>query len=617
MESEDFPQLFELCRKFDEALYHRNLRDQFSAPKLEPLYLQFMEKLRLQNPVQVVTTNVDLCLEQNLGQIPVIERSDLELLGNSISSRRAFIAKLHGSISSINSTVFATSDYESIQSNEIYIAAVSTLFSAASVVFLGYGAKDDYVLKLLARDHLIHNLFGGGPHFLVTDKPGPPEKDLYRIGYSILQHPDHRAALSVLTFLHQSRTSPIVEASRQADAVEASSVAAAGTGFFISTFYPSGTHVSSQTVNLKKIDEGGMEIKGTLGLGFQQGELRSSEPVAFHDLCVGLVCFDRIYLPLSALVVLHERATSEVFWALIDSGALSFIDIVHEPFFVSTPDSVTGNVGVARIQDPHTSETRTSMSVVRKMLKPAPGNEEIGEQKINSLQNRVTTFEDSEKLNLGAMVRSALLLPKVSQLLGFSDYTQPNAIPSWLAYPTLRLAHLVQSGLICNRLLLRASRVPFGGVTLLSAAFGVMPPDETVYEYASFVLTGAFGSNLSALIEHNPKLILQLLKFRETQEAIALRKEIGARLKTNDGNEFSAAIEGALKKTLGASILQAARNRASEFMKAPHEKASVSAIWTDSQMLDILLCCHSLYYFAATRYAAFLPSLILKSCQSL
>jgi hypothetical protein len=141
----------------------------------------------------------------------------------------------------------------------------------------------------------------------------------------------------------------------------------------------------------------------------------------------------------------------------------------------------------------------------------------------------------------------ALLLPQVSKLLGYSDYAVSSRIPRWLAYPTLRFAHLVETGLICNQLDIRASRVPFGGESLLSAAFSIKPAEQTVFEYASFVMAGAFGSNLSTYIEGNPGALLGLIKFRESAEGEALRREVSDRLDANDGTEFSAAIEGSLQ----------------------------------------------------------------------
>ncbi len=273
----------------------------------------------------------------------------------------------------------------------------------------------------------------------------------------------------------------------------------------------------------------------------------------------------------------------------MQSGTIKFVDAVHLPFFLSKPESLIGDIGVVRVQDPEHVETRPSMSIVRKMLHPAPGKETEGGALIESMAPHIIQFADSEPLNLAGMVRNGLLMPHVSRFLGYSDFATPQTIPRWLAHPTLRFAHLVQTGLICSQLDIRAARVPFGGISLLSAAFSIQNSDETAFDYASFVMSGAFGSNLSAYIERNPRTLLDLLKFRETNEAEALRREVADRLTTNDGTEFSTAIEGSLRSAIPKALLQAARNRFSTFVKTENSAASPKAVWADQNAGDASL----------------------------
>lgn len=580
--SKDYPALFQLCEDADSSLYNKILLEQFRSPTIDGLYEQFIHRLQEITPLQVVTTNVDLCLEQHLGNMEIIEKSDLERCSDYIQTGTPFIAKLHGSISAIQSVVFTSTDYRMLINDSQYMAAVKSIFSQASVIFLGYGAQDEYVLRLIAANESEHKLFGNGPHFLVTKSPAPPENGLYRISYNIIQHSDHRAALSVLDFVEQSRAAHIPEpalAPQHSDEIRKES------GFYISDFRPAGTHISGQVLELTGGDDSATKIKALVGLGFVQGELPSSETVALHDLVVGLICFDRVFLPLSSIGSLH-LAIPGVFWQLIDSGAIKFIDSLHDPFFVSAPESLMGGIAIARRHSPDEIENRSSLSVIKRMLSPVPGMEAEGERKIESLAAHVTLFSDSERLDLPSMVRDALLLPRVSQLLGYSDYVGPRTIPRWLAYPTLRLAHLVQTGLICDQLQIRASRVPFGGVSLLSAAFSVKPSEQSVYDYASFVLAGAFGSNLSGCIEKSPEVLLKILDFRESAEGETFRREVSDRLETNEGTEFSAAIEGGLKKAIPTAILQAARNKFSTLMKTTDKVASAAAVWADSNTDD-------------------------------
>ena len=579
--SKAYPDLFQLCKETDRALFNKTLLEQLSAPSPGLIYDQFVERLKRISPLQVVTTNVDLCLEQHLGIPDVIESTDLERCGDCILSGSPFVAKLHGSVSSIDSTIFGATDYQELVRRKQYIASVRSIFSTASVVFLGYGLQDEYVLRLISEVEGEHKIFGSGPHFLVTGSPGPPENGVHRVAYKITQHPDHRAALTVLNLIEQAKGAPVAET---APMPEERGPSKKESGFYISDFKPSGTHISGQSLQLDGT-EGDRRINALTGLGFVQGELPPSGTVAFHDLAVGLICFDRVFLPLSSVGVLHERAAG-VFWPLMDTGAIRFVDVIHDPFFVSTPESLFGDIGIVRLQDPQEDETRSSMSVVRKILKPAPGWEEDGKSRIEGLSKSIIAFSGSEALGLAQMVRDALLLPRVSQLLGFSDFIVPNSIPRWLAYPTIRLGHLVQTGLICNELDIRACRVPFGGTCLLNAAFNVKPAEQSFYDYASFIVSGTYGSNLSEFIERNPPVYLEIMKFRESAEGEALRRELSDRLESNDGTEFSVSVEGGLRRAIPTATVQAARNRFSTLMKASNQNASAAVLWSDSNTSD-------------------------------
>jgi len=112
--SEAYPELFQLCRDLDIKSFNSTLLRELNAPAISPLYLQFIDRLRKIAPGRIVTTNVDLCLEQQLGPIDVIERADVERCRGCILADTPFLAKLHGSISSVGSTIFTSSDYQQL-----------------------------------------------------------------------------------------------------------------------------------------------------------------------------------------------------------------------------------------------------------------------------------------------------------------------------------------------------------------------------------------------------------------------------------------------------------------------------------------------------------------------
>jgi NAD-dependent SIR2 family protein deacetylase len=78
LDSNEYPELFQLCKDTDQALYNRTLLDQLKSPASGAVYSQLIDGLKSISPLQIVTTNVDLSLEQCLGPIDVVERTDLE-----------------------------------------------------------------------------------------------------------------------------------------------------------------------------------------------------------------------------------------------------------------------------------------------------------------------------------------------------------------------------------------------------------------------------------------------------------------------------------------------------------------------------------------------------------
>jgi hypothetical protein len=135
--SKAYPDLFQLCRDLDAKLFNSILLRQFNAPAITPLYTEFIGRLREIAPARIVTTNVDLCLEQQMGPIDVIERADVERSTSSILANSPFIAKLHGSISSIGSTVFTSGDYQQLVGSRSYIAAIKGVFQLRVRPFSG------------------------------------------------------------------------------------------------------------------------------------------------------------------------------------------------------------------------------------------------------------------------------------------------------------------------------------------------------------------------------------------------------------------------------------------------------------------------------------------------
>ena len=162
-----YPKVFEEMRKSDSALYFSLLTESFAFRQPTPVYQRMLHALRGIRPTYILTTNVDESLERHLPGPETVQRSDVERLPQLLGQRRAFICKLHGSISAVETLVFSARDYDAVQDDIRFVNALHSIFAECSVLFLGYGLRDEHVIEALGRGGSTHPLFGTGPHFMV------------------------------------------------------------------------------------------------------------------------------------------------------------------------------------------------------------------------------------------------------------------------------------------------------------------------------------------------------------------------------------------------------------------------------------------------------------------
>ena len=139
--------------------------------------------------------------------------------------------------------------------------------------------------------------------------------------------------------------------------------------------------------------------------------------------------------------------------------------------------------------------------------------ESIAEKLISDLEKKVVSFDEAGKIDMASLVRASLMMPGVARLLGIGEAILPTQAPKWLMFSYLRMAHLVHTGAVCDGLGLQAAKIPFGGEKLASAAFGVQPAAELADQYASYVLSERFDSNLGAALVSQPGLLQNILRF--------------------------------------------------------------------------------------------------------
>jgi hypothetical protein len=163
LKSQDYPRLFQLCFDASPEMYRSMLAGSFSPKSIRPVYKRFVEAVDRIERVSLVTTNVDEMLEHSMPGFQVLQRSDLSRITELLASGSRFLAKLHGSVSAIETTVFKTDDYSSLERDVSFVECVKYLMAACSIVFIGYGVRDRYVIDLLCRSATTYSLFGDGP----------------------------------------------------------------------------------------------------------------------------------------------------------------------------------------------------------------------------------------------------------------------------------------------------------------------------------------------------------------------------------------------------------------------------------------------------------------------
>jgi len=571
----EYPKFFSYCKSISKQRYHTILSEELSLKKTTPVYERFCQMLQEINPFYILTTNVDGCLESSLDGYELIEKSDIERTALQIQSKKSFICKLHGSISSIESLVFTDEDYKDLLSNNAYKQNLKNILMESCVVFFGYSLGDEYLIKILSDNNDTKELFGDGPHFLVSssDNNNLPSS-IKTIKYLTDIHADHRSSILVADIIKSKRSEIKTD-----DNIMDDKKFQYKSSYYISDVIPPGTWSSSQTLGITS--DSGIEKSMIVGTGFINSELSSSVSTAMHDLVVGLICFNQIYLPLSSISKIHDMFGSEIFWNLIEEDSLRFVHHQIGPaiIFPSKEEVSGGDIGIVSILNQNTFEPISTADEIRKHIAAVPGHENSTEARFELLESKIEIFENSPGVNIADVIRSSLIYPSVKELLGMSDAIIPTSIPKWHVFSVLRVAHIVMSGVICEKLNIPALKIHFGGNILSGVIFSAVAARNWAAEAASYVVTGRFSSDLGGAVLNDPSLMKGILKFRSTQNGISLRDEILKELSVNNGGEVVASIEAGMKQSIPNVVLEKARDELSSFLLAEEGSKVIPAIW--------------------------------------
>lgn len=585
-----YPELFQTMRACDTALYFFCLANAFGHRVPTPVYERLLKLLARLTPTRILTTNVDELLERNLSGTETIQRSDVERIPQLLTSSVGFVAKLHGSVSAVQTMVFSEQDYEEIKTDAPFLNALRSTIQLSTVLFLGYGLRDQHVISALRESADTHPQFGTGPHFIVVPEDSATVPDFVRpISYQP-ESGDHRSALLTLEVVADAMAEPrpaMVESPP-----DVSEKPAGESICFIGDLMPWGKYTTSQTVRIaaalgeEELPVGDKEL--LVGEGYVDGELVLHDYSALHDVVVGLICFDVVFLSIDHLARLHNLLGAAWFWRFVDAEAIRLVAPPDEPAVLfEEPGALVGRLETFQLHSSSSTmdsiKPRTVSERIRLSLTAIPGRETEAERHMKFLESTTVDLTHAVTTEqLTAKARSAMMHPPIRRLLGISDGTPLGTVPRWLSFPVIRLAGVIRKGVICQNINAISTRMILGSETLASTAFPASSGVEWADDAASYALTGQFNSNLGALIEQQPDLLEGVLRFRESPAGMEFRREIAERLKTNEGGEVTAAVNAGLRESLPMSRLQAARDQFSGlFMPRAAGPRLQPAVWGD------------------------------------
>lgn len=593
LQRQEFPAVFERMLKADKSLYFDQLSNALEPRPITEVYSRMIRGLKKMSPIFVLTTNVDETLEGLLPESITVQNTDIERLPTLLHAGTSFVCKLHGSCSSVESMVFASSDYERVLKKASYLAALKEVFSVSTVVFLGYSVRDDYLLKLLLESEVQHPIFGAGPHFLITSSEVTHlPKSVKTVRYEA-EHADHRDALQVLEAINNAY-SPVDSENIVSQSQKVELKRSSKSVYFLADLYPPGDLQTSQTVTFEsnRPEFAGKSRQMLVGDGYTQSEFFITNYSALHDLVVGLICFDTICFASDKLHVMHKLLGAENFWELLSLNVFKIIFLEEQSGVIF--EEQNSNVGELSDVTVGSSKSKADAfsaisagELIRDQLTPVPGQEKEAEAAFKFLETHAITISCSDwDMSIASKTRAALMHPSIRKMVGLSGGTPHGVVPRWLAFPILRLARVMATGLICETVNASATRMVLGSERLATAAFSSGGGKIWADEAASYVLTGRFNSDVGAIIARNPAVIKQIIEFRGSQHGESFRREIAERLDVDNGAQVAAAVNSGLRQALPVSVLEQARNQFSGLFLPTATGQMLPAVWGDLQNGD-------------------------------
>lgn len=584
LSKQDFPGLFDLCKCTSLSRYAKMLTDELSIRPVTPLFKRFCSAISRVTPIHVLTTNVDEMLEKHI-EASLIEHDDLARARSCLLSKQPFICKLHGSISNIKSVVFSTADYHVLENDESYLSQLAGLIAMSHLIFIGYGLRDEYLVKLLQKNIKDAKAFGDGPHYAILTTEGDAFPESVKvIKYVGGLHTDHRDSIQVLEQYGISQASKVKTDIQP-------SIHAFRSSHLLFHIFPPGTYISSQRLGFAT-DENGRTMEALVGSGFTNEELPDNRSTAFHDLIVGLLCFDQTYAPINAAGRVHDLLGAELFWRLVSEDILSFIQWENQEcvIFPSTTSLSGGDLASIKAFNPDQTE-KSVEQIIRQQLSAVPGHEVEAARLFKLLFDKTKTIPVDIDNVVPQYTRSLLLRPEIRRLLGVSEGNPISSLTRWNVFPIIRLATVVKIGIACSYLGIASTKLDFGAAMLAGPALATVAGREWVDDVAGYVLCGRFAADLGSLAMADPSIIEAVLRFRETAQGVSMRSEIFSHLSRSEAADAFIAVNAALHESISTKILQSARDKFIEF-RTPNigdNKVRSPSLWNDQRYSELAI----------------------------
>jgi hypothetical protein len=577
IELENYPDFFQQCKDLNQQRYFSVLARELKARQITPVYQRLITALTDISPLHILTTNVDELLEKNLANSSTVQRSDFERCIDLTTAGQSFVCKLHGSVSAIQTAVFTTRDYTQLLADQKFLELLRHIFSMATVAFLGYGLADKYILDQISQTNELKPIYGDGPHFAIVPSMTSVPPTVNAIRYIPDPDKDHRSAIQIVEEIKTIKNVSVPNTPNNRGSEKATLQSA----HLLSHIFPPGTYKSTQSATLT----GGVGM--IWGDGLTDAEMPSNISTAMHDIIVGLLCFDTIYAYLWSLGSIQQLVGEKSLTRILLSGALKFVVVPTQDVILYRNSTELNGILNAISFSENSGRALTGSELfdqqVQRILTPRTGADPAFIQAFFDLVKSSSVFyERSAEGNIKGLVGGLLLRESVRRLLGMSGGVSLNALPKWMIYPVLRLAYVVRAGVTCQLLGLASAKLDYGESELAGPAFAASTGSETADGMASYVMTGRFDCDLGTFNLRNEQVLDSILRFRETSQGAALRKEILDKLSLRLGADAVTSVNATLKAAIPSVVLQEAHDQVAGFLISAGNASGITpAIWNN------------------------------------